>query len=90
MNTGHLNFRCPVCAVWSELATAAVVTASIATATIVAVTAAAEQEDKDDNPSTTATTKAIITHNQDLLFCLSSHTMLSLKIVLQKNILNIY
>ena len=66
----------------------------LATATVVATTAttivssvstaaAAEQEDEDNNPSTTATTKAIITHNQDLLFCLSSHTMLTRRKVLQ-------
>ena len=67
------------------LATATVVSATAATTVISCsvVTAAAEQEDKDDNPSATATTKAIITHNQDLLFCLSSHTMLKVVKVLQ-------
>ncbi len=72
------------CGMDFKLATAAVVVTRIATATVVAVvTTAAEQEDKNDYPSTT--TKAIITHNQDLLFCLSSHTMRGLNNVLQKN-----
>ena len=66
------------------VATTAIVAATAVISCICAVTAAAEQEDKDDNPSTTATTKAIITHNQDLLICLSSHTMLSEVCVLQK------
>ena len=66
-------------------ATIVVATATTATAVISIVTAAAEQEDEDNNPSTTATTKAIITHNQDLLICLSSHTMLKEGGVLQKN-----
>ena len=80
---GTPDIRCPVlCCMDFKLATAAVIIAGIATATVVVVTAAAEQEDKDDYPSTT--TKAIITHNQDLLFCLSSHTMLKANNVLQK------
>ena len=72
------------------VATTAIVAATAVISCICAVTAAAEQEDKDDNPSTTATTKAIITHNQDLLFCLSSHTMLIFNVVLQKIIIDFY
>ena len=74
-----------------SLATATVVCSATATtpaAIVTIVTAAAEQEDEDNYPSTT--TKAIITHNQDLLFCLSSHTMLIFNVVLQKIIIDFY
>lgn len=75
-------------AIWIKLATATVVATTAAV--IAVVTAAAEQKDKDNNPSATATTKAIITHTKDLLFCLSSHIMQKKSRVLQNVFKNNY
>ena len=51
-------------------ATTATAVVSYGTATVVSATATAEEdEDKDDNPRTIST-KTIITHIKDLLFCL--------------------